>query len=275
MVKLKVLSLIPGAGAATLLFLAACQQSESPALSAPSDPEAPAAISSNSALQEFAGPGLKPSDEELARFLANSKPLPEVDLGKAPAPAPLAKTAAVLATCRVNFDNTASLAVLQDQAYMGYAIHSYYQQPCNASYTVISAPITGGGYRLIPENSSWCPGSAPLIGTRTANGSCIIQTEGKNWHRRLGNDANSDGVSFNVHNSVLYRNFDLKALYVHSGSVEVWGFTPAGSWLFWPALTAGKTWFFPAGTTLGQVRIYESGRDARFLVDNLDIAIHP
>jgi hypothetical protein len=273
MVKLKVLSLIPGAGAATLLFLAACQQSESPAPSAPSGPEAPAAISSHSAPQEFAGPGLKPSDEELARFLANDKPLPEVDLGTAPAP--LAKTAAVLPTCRVTFDNPASLATLQDQAYMGYAINGYYQQTCNASYTVISAPIIFAGYRLIPENSSWCPGSAPRIGTRTANGSCILQTEGKNWPRRLGNDANNDGVSFNVHNSVLYRNFDLKALYVHSGSVEVWGFTPAGNWLFWPALTAGKTWFFPAGTTVGQVRIYESGRDARFLVDNLDIAIHP
>jgi len=272
-VKHSAMPLFTGSGTAALLLLAACQRTESPLLPATPQTEDPPVASSEGLETKFAGPGHTPSEAELARFLGRIRTSPSVDRGTA-GPAALAKAAA-LPTCRVTFNNSASLGTLLDQAYMGYAIRGYYQQTCNTSYTVISAPVTGVAYRLIPENSSWCPGAVSKIGSRTAAGDCINQSEGPFWPRRLGNDANSDGVSFGVHNSVHYRDFDLKALYVHSGAVEVWGFTPAGGWVSWAGLTAGTTWTFPAATTLSQLQIFESGRNARFLVDNLDIAIHP
>jgi hypothetical protein len=272
MMKSKALTVSQALLAGSLL-LAACQRSESPAPSAPSDPESPAPVSSENAPRMSAGPGRAPTDQELARDLPFLKTSPPIALANGPAP--LAKAAAVLPTCRVTFNNSASLANIDNQAYMGFAIRSYYQQPCNTSYTVVSAPVTGAAYRLWPEKSGWCPGTAPKIGTYNASGDCLNQTEGKNWARRLGNDANSDGVSFNVHNSIHYKDFDLKTLYVHSGTVVVRGYFPNGTSWYWENLTAGNTYFWPAGTTVSQLQIFEFGGDARYLVDNLEIAIHP
>jgi hypothetical protein len=271
--KLNASSLIPGAGAATLLLLAACQQSESPAPSAPSAQETPPAVSSEVAPLKFAGPGQKPSDEQLARFLENRQDLPPAAAGITQAP--LAKTAAALPNCTVNFDNQTSLKNLPNQANNSAALSPYYSQTCNASYTVISGPINAQAYRLIPENNYWCPAAVPKIGTRTAGGECVFPTDGFFWSRRLGNMSSNTGVSFNVHNSIHYKDFDLISLYIHEGTMEVWGFTPAGGWLFWPALAPKTKWNFPAGTTISQLQLFESGKNGSFQADNLVIAIHP
>jgi hypothetical protein len=273
MMKLKALSLVSGAGAATLLFLAACQQSETPVQPPTSDSGIPAAVAPESESMRSTGPGREPTAEELARFMEIRKELPTVH--PRTASTSLAKAAA-LATCRVDFNNSIRLGDIPNQANQGNAAYPFYMQTCNTSYTVASDPINGlnTSYRLIPEASDWCAGAVPYIGHRSG-AYCTGHSEGKYWPRRLGNNGGATGISFNVYNSMYYRDFQVKSLYVHSGSVEVWVYQPSGVWLAFYGLTAGTNWIFPAGTTAAQLQLFSSGRNGYFLADNLDIAIIP
>jgi hypothetical protein len=270
--KSKALSLISGAGAASMLFFAACQQSETPVQPGSQDAGMTTPADAPAGSSQMVGEGRKATDAELARYLAEHKDVPGIAPAKE-SPTALAK-AAVLPICRVDFNNVNSLAALPDQANQGYSYYPYYKHPCNGSYSVLTQPANTDTYRLIPEDPYWCAGLPPLIGHQSG-AYCYNRTEGKYWPRRAGNLGSNTGVEFYVTDALYYKDFDLRSLYVYSGTVEVEAYRPGIGLWYWYPLTAGTTWTWPAGTRVSQVKIFSHGRNGYIRFDNMDIAIVP
>jgi hypothetical protein len=94
--------------------------------------------------------------------------------------------------------------------------------------------------------------------------------------RTASNVGGNTGIGFNVKNQFnTPKNFDLQAIYVNGGTLEIWGNRPGIGWWVWYPLTAGTRWYWPAGTTVSELQVFRNGRNGTFTFDNLEIAINP
>lgn len=271
----KTLFRFSGAGVAALFLFAACQQSEIPVVAGSPDAEMPnpEAAPEGGETRMVVDAGRKATAEEIAFLEANLKVKPASN--PLPASMSLAKGAA-LSACNVDFNSSSALAVVPNQANQGYA-HSpgpYYDHTCNGAYWLKSEPLNTTSYRLVPENSLWCAGWVPMIGCKI-DGYCYNHTEGKLWPRTAGNLGTNTGVQFWAESFSGYsKDFEIRSLYVKSGTVQVAGWRPGIGWWYWYPLTAGTTWTWPAGIPVSQLQIY-SHVGGYITFDNLGVAMVP
>lgn len=265
--KLKASSFFTGTGAAAMILLAACQQSESPTQSKPSDTGAPT-------LEQglMATDGRKATPEEIATGLEAFKDSPALE--QQAGQAPLAKSAA-LATCIVDFNNVAALAAMPSQANQGTAMSPWYKHPCNASYTVFVQPVNTQYYKVVPENPQACAGPAPLIGYKSG-AYCVGHTEGKYWPRTVGNLGGNTGVRFFVKtNAGASKNFNIEAMTMISGNAQVTADRVGiGGWIWYPFNTPTR-YYWPAGTAVKWIEVASNGLNGYIRFDKVEISIIP
>ena len=259
-----------GAGAAALLALSACQSQESPTEAAPIASDGPAIHSQEDQLLTA---GRKATDEEVAQILAAGKGAHAVNLAEASAP--LAKAAA-LPTCVVDFNQVNALARLPDDGYRGWALGpTYYAHNCNSSYYVFAMPINSTSYRLNSEMANTCSVAPNRMGLYS-NGACINQSQAIYFPRRAGNNFGNTGVRFYVNNtSNQSKYFDLQAIYIYSGTAKILAYRPGIGWWVWYPLTAGTRWYWPTGTTVSELQVFDQNENGGVLFDNLEIGIQP
>jgi hypothetical protein len=258
------------AGAAALLALSACQSQESPTETAAIPSDGSAIHSENGRMLEE---GRKATDAEVAKILAAGKDAPAVNLAEAPAP--LAKTAA-LATCVVDFNQVNALDRLPDDGYRGWSLGpTHYAHSCNGSYYVYALPLNTDVYRLNSEMANTCSVAPNRMGLYS-NGACINQNQAIYFPRRAGNNFGNTAVSFNVKNTLnAAKNFDLQAIYIHTGTAKIVAYRPGIGWWVWYPLSAGTRWYWPAGTTVSQIQVFDQNENGGVLFDNLEIGINP
>ena len=93
--------------------------------------------------------------------------------------------------------------------------------------------------------------------------------------QRLGNLGTNTGVQFWAESFTGYfKDFEIRSLYVKSGTVQVAGWRPGIGWWYWYPLTAGTTWTWPAGIPVSQLQIY-SNVGGYITFDNLGVAMVP
>lgn len=252
------------------LALAACQNAETTAPDSPS--EALESIPDLEALETRMVPEGRPATAaEIAEFLAAKDGVPAVNL--ADAETPLAKTAAALPTCIVNFNSSTSLDAVASDGYTGTANGPYYDHICNNSFAVQARPVNANMYRLTPEAANWCTGTPFNIGTRVG-GVCANQTRAIYWPRMAGTMGGASGVRFMVWSAGLIKNFDLRAVTIRSSTARIVALRAVGGYQTWTNLTPGR-WTWPVGTTLRDAVVFHQTNSAIVLFDNLEIAIHP
>lgn len=265
-----------GAGAAALLALSACQTQESPTETAsiPSDrPAIFSGIGGEGEESRLLPAGRKASDEEVAQILAAGKGSPAVNLAEGRAP--LAKAAA-LPTCVVDFNQVNALDRLPDDGYRGWSLGAiHYAHSCNASYFVYAMPVNTAIYRLNSEMANTCSVAPNRMGLYS-NGACINQNQAIYFPRRAGNNFTNTAVRFDVKNTLnVSKYFDLQAIFIHTGTAKIVAYRPGIGWWVWYPLTAGTRWFWPAGTTVSEIQVFDQNENGGVLFDNLEIAIQP
>lgn len=267
------LTLLTGALGA-LLLLSACQQAEPP--TGTKAPEAGKPVIDAAPAERAALGGRKATDAEVARFMAARRQDAPLELPAEAEAAPLAKSAALLSTCNVNFNSSTALARMSDQCYTTFTSPPHYIHPCNSNqYGFYSTPLNTDHFHLVPENSNYCIGSPYKFGVKSGS-SCVSQSDAKYWPRIATNMGGNSGVQFYVKSgSNVRKNFDLQALYVIEGTMEVYAYRIGIGWWVWYPLTAGNRWYWPAGTTVSEIQLFDHGQNGTIVYDNIEIAIHP
>jgi hypothetical protein len=252
--------------------MSACQNQESPTEPAASEIGTP--ISTEAPLKPIEG-GRKATDDEVARIMEARKTLEAVEAVPESGARPLAKTAA-LSTCIVDFNSPFSLSLMSDQAYTTFTSSPHYIHGCNSSqYWVYSWPININHFHLVPENSNYCIGSPYKIGVKSGS-NCVSQSDAKNWPRFATNMGGNSGVQFYVKSgSNVRKNFNLQAIRVLSGTMEVYAYRIGIGWWVWYPLTEGNRWYWPANTTVSEIQVFDHGKNGTVTYDNLEVAIIP
>ena len=266
--KSKVLSLFSGTGAAALILLAACQQSESPTQSKPSDTGTQAQEQGLKASE-----GRKAAPEEIASGMEAIKDLPALE--RQTGLAPLAKSAA-LATCIVDFNNAISLGYLYHEAAQFTVNSPWYRHVCNGSYVVYTQPINAQSYKLYPEKP-YCAGppTMNLIG-KVVDGACVAWEQGKYVPRTVSNLGGSSGVQFYVMDGAgVMKNFNIQAMTMVSGDAQVTANRVGiGAWKWYPFDTPTR-YFWPAGTAVKWIVVSSNGLNGTVKFDKIEISIIP
>jgi hypothetical protein len=258
------------AGGAALLALSACQTRESATEAAPLPSDGTAVHSEESRMLPE---GRKATDAEIAKIRAAGKEVPAAD--PAASPAPLAKAAA-LPTCLVDFNQVNALDRLPDDGYLGWADGpTYYIHSCNSKFFVYVMPRNSTSYRLNSEMPNTCAIAPNMMGLYS-NGACINRNQAIYFPRRAGNHFTNTGVQFYVQDNLNQpKNFDLQAIYMYEGTAKIVAYRPGIGWWVWYPLSAGTRWYWPAGTTVTEIRVYDQNDNGSVRFDNLEIAIQP
>lgn len=257
------------AATAAILALTACNQSEPTAV----DSVAKTTPAEESFKESSLGDGRAMTPAEVAEYLAMKK----AD-GKAPevlqpsGPAPLAKTAA--ATCIVNFQQYSALAALQDHAASTFVVGPWYTHTCynNSNYWVRATPLNQNHYHLMAEAADQCFYSQTKWGHKSG-ASCINPSDAAYWARSASNMSGNSGIDFVAAANGYYRNFNLVAFYVRSGTVKVIANRIGIGWWVWYGNTAGNRWYWPANTTVSEAQFFDNSGNGVFTMDNLEVQI--
>jgi hypothetical protein len=136
-------------------------------------------------------------------------------------------------------------------------------------------PINKTEYRLNSEMPNTCSVAPNRMGTYS-NGACINQNQAIYFPRRAGNAFTNTGVKFYVKTTLNQaRYFDLQAIYMHTGTAKIVAYRPGIGWWVWYPLTSGTRWYWPAGTTVSEIQVFDQNENGGVLFDNLEIAILP
>jgi hypothetical protein len=229
--------------------------------------------SSHSEVDQLLPAGRAATDEEVAQILNAAGGTPALNLSESATS--LAKSAA-LPTCIVDFNQVNALDRLPDDGYLGWSLGpNHYAHSCNASYFVYSAPLNSTKYRLNSEMANTCSIAPNRMG-KYSNGACINQNQAIYFPRRAGNNFGNTAVRFNVKNTLnVSKNFDLQAIYIHTGTAKIVANRLGFGWWVWYPLTAGTRWIWPAGTTVSEIQVFDQNENGGVLFDNLEIAIQP
>lgn len=215
---------------------------------------------------------LKGADLDAALARTGGAPAPET---AGPATAPLAKTAAALPSCNVNFNSSVGLGRMPDQAYTTFSSPPHYTQLCNSSYNVLSEPVNVAHYHLSPERPFCYSNNYGKMLYREGGGTCINETDAKWFPRFLQNHGGSTGAMFFVRTAQYVRkNFDLQNIWLKSGTVKLLANRVGVGWVTWTINTPGR-YSWSAGVTVSELRVLHGSENGVFSMDDLVIAIHP
>jgi len=226
-------------------------------------------------------PGGRPATPEEVTHLL-SLPVAQSDgrlaVEDAPAqPTPLAKTSAnPLPACTINFNSSNALMYVSDHGYSTFIFNPWYAQQCYGSYWIRGTAVNLDHWHLAAEASNQCYGTSPKWGTQSGS-SCINQTDAMYWPRKAMNMNGNTGISFKaVYSNGTYRNLDLKAIYVRSGTIKVLAYRVGVGWWYWSNLTAGQRWYWTGNNVnISDVRVFDTNENATYAIDNLAVAIYP
>jgi hypothetical protein len=189
----------------------------------------------------------------------------------------LAKAAALLPVCTIGWNSSVSLSALPNHASNTFVYSPWYSESCNnLSYWIRTSAINMDHFHLASENPNQCYGNGNNWGIWNVAHQCVGQSDAMYWSRKVMNMNGNSGVVFTgIGPDYKARNFDLKALYVRDGSVQVWAYRVGVGWWYWPNLTAAQRWYWTGNNTnISEVRVFDTNSNGVFGVDNLEVAMY-
>jgi|GEM_PF-2327846 len=250
-----------------------CQKTEGP--TSPANENQLTGNSAQPTGEGYAPEGRPATDVEVAMLEATKGSETVVELPAAEAPAALSKTA-VLPTCTVDFNSSFSLSLMPGHCSSTFATSPFYIHQCNSSYWVYSNPVNLDHFHLVAENPNQCYGSGNNWGVQSGS-SCVSQSDAMYWPRIATNMGSNTGVQFYVKSSSnVKKNFDLKAIYVNSSTMDIYVNRVGIGWWHWSGLTSPMRWYFPTNATnVSEVQVFKDGMNGTVTFDNLEVAIIP
>jgi len=253
-----------------VLALTACNQSEPTAANADPKPNPAEQTVKDNPL----GEGRAMTQAEIAEYLAMKKADTKApEILHPDGQASLAKTAA--STCVIDFAQSSVLAQYPDHGASTF-IYGNYTQNCynNANYWIRATPLNLDHFHLAPDDpTNWCFGSGNNWVRYSSSGVCSYQSDAMYWGRAASNMNGNSGIDFVAAANGYYRNFNLVAFYVRSGTVKVVANRVGIGWWVWYGNTQGNRWYWPANTTVSEAQFFDNAGNGVFTMDNLEVQI--